>query len=247
MARRATKIAEERAKSEFVLVLDAGDSLVGDRDPARKTQGQTSVEIMNRLGYDAMALGPQDLALGLPVLQKRIAEAQFTLLSANAVVSATGKLVAVPYLLREFAGHHIAIVGLSGGSGTSEITVRDPLATAKATVANLKDQADVIILLSHAGPSVDQQIADSVPGITAIVGGGPGGRPAPIVSKLTGTPILHADTPSPGHAGRLLGIGQFTFDAEGRITAQSWRRVALDPTIADDPATAAWVKEQLAP
>ena len=65
VARRATTINQEKKKNPYTLVLDAGDSLVGDQDPALKTQGKSSVEAMNRLGYDAMALGPGDLALGL--------------------------------------------------------------------------------------------------------------------------------------------------------------------------------------
>ena len=68
MARRATIIAQERAEGEFVLVLDAGNSLVGDREPAQGSRGKSSVSAMDLMGYDAMALGPGDLALGLDVV-----------------------------------------------------------------------------------------------------------------------------------------------------------------------------------
>ena len=61
VARRATAISLERQRAEHVLVLDAGNSLLNDRDPARKTKGQTSVEAMNRMGYNAVALGMLDL------------------------------------------------------------------------------------------------------------------------------------------------------------------------------------------
>ena len=92
VARRATTINQEKKKNPYTLVLDAGDSLVGDQDPALKTQGKSSVEAMNRLGYDAMALGPADLALGLETLRARMAEAKFPMLSANAVVTGTEEL-----------------------------------------------------------------------------------------------------------------------------------------------------------
>ena len=134
VARRATLINQEMQKNPHTLVLDAGDSLVGDQDPALKTQGKSSVEAMNRLGYDAMALGPADLALGLAALRARMAEAKFPLLSANAVVTGTEELVAKPYAIRDFAGHRVAVVGLSGGNGTAEIGVRDPLAAAQKIV-----------------------------------------------------------------------------------------------------------------
>ena len=85
------------------------------------------------------------------------------------------------------------VVGLSGGNGTSEIAVRDPVETAKSVVVQVKGQADVVILLSHAGASVDRQIADAVPGIALIVSGGPLVMPAPWRSEKTGTLVVHAD------------------------------------------------------
>jgi 5'-nucleotidase/UDP-sugar diphosphatase len=240
-------IAQERERGGFLLVLDAGDSLVGDRDPALKTQGATSVATMNMMGYDALALGPQDLALGLDVLRKRMAEAEFAMLSANAVVSATGELVATPYLLREFGDHRVALIGLSGGSGTPEIAVLDPAETARALVAELARQADVIILLSHAGTPVDQQIAEALPKVDLIVSGGQLQLASPWRSEKTGVLIMHADQATPGHAGRKLGIARLTFDAAGRLVAQEWQGVDLTPEIPDDPALATWVQQQMGP
>jgi 2',3'-cyclic-nucleotide 2'-phosphodiesterase (5'-nucleotidase family) len=228
-------------------VLDAGDSLTGDQPPAQSTLGRTSVTAMNMMGYDAMALGGQDMSLGLPVLRQRIAEAEFTVLSANAVVSPTGELVATPYLLRQFDGHTVAIVGLSGDSGTRDIAVRDPLETTRETVAQLSAQADVIILLSHAGPLTDQQIAEAVPGIDIIIGGGTFADDSPWRSEETGTLLLHADAASPGHAGRRVGIARLTFDQTGQLVDQSWQRLELLPEVASDATMLNWVQEQLAP
>ena len=245
MARRATKIAQTRQQGGFMLLLDAGDSLTGDADPARKTQGQSSVTVMNMLGYDAMALGPQDLSLGPSVLQQRMAEAKFAVLSANAVVSATGELLATPYVIREFGGRKVAIVGLSGGSGTAEIAVRDPLKTAQTIVARLASQADAVILLSHASETVDQKIADTVPGIALIVSGGRFEITSPWRSEKTGTFIVHADEATSGHAGRRIGIAALTFEPSGKMGLPNWQRVDLGTEIADDPAMAEWVKKQL--
>jgi len=245
VARRATTINLERQRNSHILVLDAGDSLTGDQDPALKTQGQTSVDAMNRLGYDAMALGPTDLSLGLDVLRARMAEARFAMLSANAVVTGTTELVAKPYVVREMAGHRVAIVGLSGGDGTAAIGVLDPLVTALKIVPEARREADIVILLSHAGPAADQLIADGVPGIAAIVSGGAGGAMTTAwVSKTSGVPIYRADLAMTGHAGRAVGIGRLDFDASGQLKAQSWRAVSLSPDVADDRAMAEWVQEQ---
>jgi 5'-nucleotidase / UDP-sugar diphosphatase len=244
VARRATIILQERQKNPYTLVLDAGDSLSGDQDPAVKTQGKSSVDVMNRLGYDAMALGSADLALGLETLRARMAEAKFSMLSANAVVTGTEELVAQPFTVREVAGHRIALVGLSGGTGTAEISVRDPLAAAQQIVPEARKEADIVILLSHAGQMIDQQIADQVPGIAAIVSGGDGARAKAWESATTGVPVYHADQALAGHAGRMLGVGKLNFDAGGKLKSQKWQQIALNPDVADDPAMATWVQEQ---
>ncbi len=226
-------------------MLDAGNSLVGDQDPARKTKGQSSVTLMNKLGYDAIALGPTDFTLGVAALQERIKEANFAVLSANAVVVASGETLAKPYVLRELGGHTIALAGLSGGQGTQEIAVRDPLKTVQALVGELDGQADVIILLSHAGDQVDRQIAAAVAGIDLIVSGGGQILAKPWPSMETGTLIVRADEASAGHAGRALGIIQLSIDSSGKVVKHTWQRVSLAPEIADDPAMTTWVQQQL--
>jgi 5'-nucleotidase len=243
VARRATVIDQEREKGNTVLVLDAGDSLVGDREPAKSTQGATSVTTMNMMGYDALALGPQDLALGLEALRQRMGDAEFAMLSANAVVSSTGALIAAPYALHRLDGHTIAIVGLSGESGAQEIAVNDPLETARTVVADIAAQADIIIILSHAGPPVDQQIAELVPSIDLIISGGKPAPSSPWWSEITGTLLLHADVASPGHAGRLMGIAHLAFDDDGNLVGQDWQRLSLGPAIPDDQEMANWVQQ----
>ena len=94
---------------------------------------------------------------------------------------------------------------------------------------------------------VDQQIADQVPGITAIVSGGEGASQKTQVSATTGVPIYHADQALPGHAGRMLGVGKLDFDAGGTLRSQKWQQIALKPDIGDDPAISAWVTAQINP
>jgi 5'-nucleotidase/UDP-sugar diphosphatase len=258
VARRATVIKQARQQGLPVLVLDAGDSLTGDADPARATQGQTSVAAMNRLGYDAMALGPQDLALGLSVLRERIAEADFAVLSANAIEAATGTLVATPYVVRKLdgSGLRVGIIGLSGSSANPEITVADPVETAEKIVPQVAAEAEVLIVLSHAGLATDQRIAETVPGVDVMISGAiyvPGGTgeatafETPWYAPTTGVLVVQADDPSPGHTGRRLGIARLNFDSEGRVTEQTWQRLLLGQEIVDDAEMAHWVEEVKTP
>ncbi len=247
VARRAAVINQERATGVNLLVLDAGDSWVGDRDPAKKSQGQTSVAAMNMLGYDAMALGPKELALGLDVLRQRMAEAEFAVLSANAVVADTGELIALPYVVRAFGQFRVAIIGLSGGMGNAEIAVRDPIESLEALMPQVSSQAQVVIVLSHAGPAVDQQIAARVPGIHLIVSGGAQFEYSSAAVGPSGTLLVHADEASSGHAGRHMGIARLVFDARGGIVTHQWRRLALRPEVGEEPEVSEWVWAQTRP
>jgi 5'-nucleotidase / UDP-sugar diphosphatase len=244
VARRATKIAEERQSGKRVLVLDAGNSLTGDRDPALSSRGASSIEVMNLLGYDAVALGPADLALGPATLGSRIQEAQFAILSANAVDRNTTALIAKPYVLRDLGGHRVVIIGLSGAGDTDAIAVRDPLSAVKSVVAETEARADEIIILSSASQAVNRAIADGVPGVTAVVEGGSGATASPWASSRTGTPVFHADQASPGHAGRLVGVAKLALDGSGKLTDYIWQQVSLGPEVKEDAAMAAWVELQ---
>jgi len=239
VARRATLIKRERAQAEHLLLLDAGDSLTGDMDPAQRTQGQTSVEAMNLLGYEAMTLGEKDLALGLEVLEQRVAEAKYPFLSANAVQGDTGRLLVEPYVVRKIGGHRVGIIGLTGPAKGPEVRVLDPLETARNAVAEVGRQADVIILLSHAGVDTDLAVADRVSGIDLIVSGGSQALAQPSQGK-TGALAVHAEVPSRGHAGRYVGVARLQFDGEGRLVQHQWEAVLLTPDFADDPELAAW-------
>jgi 5'-nucleotidase / UDP-sugar diphosphatase len=233
---------DERKGGSSLLVLDAGNSLTGDRDPALQSAGASSVEAMNLLGYDAVALGPRDLTLGTAALRQRIAEASFSFLSANAIDRSTGELLAKPYAVRDADGYRVAIVGISGLGDNEEISVRDPLAAVKDAVADAEAESDVIIVLSNAGAEVNQQIADGVTGIAAIVGGGTGASAEPWVSSQTKTPVFHADEGSPGHAGRVLGVARLVLDSNGALTDYTWKPLKLGPEVPDDASVAAWVK-----
>jgi 5'-nucleotidase / UDP-sugar diphosphatase len=230
------------AKDGAVLVLDAGDSLIGDREPAMRTQGATSVEALNRMGYDAMVLGPADLSLGPDLVRQRIGEAKFAVLAADVTDAATKRAVAKPYVIKDVQGHKVAIVGLSGAPDKNGFDVAGGVETVRQVMGELAGQAEAVILLSHAPPDVNQRIADEVPGITAIVEGGAAALSQPWVSATTGTPVYHADSPSSGHAGRVMGVAKLKVEA-GKPLAQTWKPVSLGESFANDPAMNAWVQE----
>jgi 5'-nucleotidase len=243
VARRAAIIDQERAAAEHILVLDAGDSLINDQEPAQRTLGSTSIDALNLMGYDAMTLGGLDFAfLSVADLQKRIAEAKFPVLSANATISATGELLAKPYVVVQMADHRVAILGISNPYPDAEIVVSDPVEAAAKWVPEVRKLADIVILLSHAGLDVDERIAAAVPGIDIIVSGRNAQISAPVVVQATGTVLVHADSAVSGTAGTHVGVAKLRFDAGGKLKAHEWQNYLLDNTVAESSAMRTWVE-----
>lgn len=239
MTRRATKLEDFRGSQSHVLVLDAGDSLVGDKNLADRSQGATSVEAMNRLGYDAMALGSKDLALGEETLRKRMAEARFAILSANVRTAGTGSLLAQAYVVREIAGHRIAIIGLTEKTDVPGLVVDDPVETLHRLISEITATSDIVILLTHTSVSQTRELLRAVDGVDIAVCGGV--EPLSNGEMIGDTLLVHADVPSPGHAGRYLGMVTASFDGQGRLVEQKNEVIALLEDIPEEPAMLDWL------
>ena len=70
------------AEGAYVLVLDAGDFSQGD-STVSLSEGATAIELMNMVGYDAVALGNHEFDYGYEVLKQNMASANFPVLAAN--------------------------------------------------------------------------------------------------------------------------------------------------------------------
>lgn len=235
MARRATAIQTERAENAgIILVLDAGSSLVGQWLSVQ-SNGQVMVEAMNLMGYDALTLGQMDLSLGLETLRKLQAEAQFPFLSANLVSPSDLKPLFQPYIVLERQGARIGIIGLTEPQagqvpGISEqVIVLDPVETARRYVGELREQVDLLIVLSHLGLEEDKALAQVVSGIDIIVGGR--SRQLMRQPEEVGNTLIVQQ----GYLGEWMGRLKASFDAEGVPTDYSADIITLGPEYADDP------------
>jgi 5'-nucleotidase/UDP-sugar diphosphatase len=96
------------------LVLSSGDLYTG---PALSTwfKGQSTIDILNAMGYAAAAIGNHDFDYGLDNLRLRAAQAAFPLLSANIHQKADGAVpdFAQPYVVKEVNGIKVGLVGLT--------------------------------------------------------------------------------------------------------------------------------------
>ena len=156
------------------------------------------IQAFNQMGCDGVAVGDTDLGLGKDFLLKMAEEANFPFISSNLMDRETSKPVFKPYVMRELNGLRIGIIALiskitfdtRGDQALKEFHLDDPHQTAERMVTELKNQTDLIILLSHLGYRGDKRIAQKVRGIDIIVGGHTGAalyNPAVVGETL----ILH--------------------------------------------------------
>jgi len=108
------KGCDPSASQGNVLLLSSGDNWMGQ---AISTwfRGQSTIEVMNAMGYRASVVGNHDLDAGQEVLRERIKEARFPYLAANLYRQGTEEPVdwVKPYLIVEINGVKVGIIGLA--------------------------------------------------------------------------------------------------------------------------------------
>ena len=179
--------AEVLAGGGHVLLLDAGDINTGVPE-SDMLDAEPDIRGMNAMGYDAMAVGNHEFDNPLAVLRKQERWMDFPLLAAN-IYDASGQRVFPPWRLFRLRGLTVAVFGLTTETtavvGNPEhvrgLVFRPAIDEARELVPRLRDQADVVIALTHLGfaesevPGVPQTgsraLARAVPGIDLIVDG----------------------------------------------------------------------------
>jgi len=219
-------------------LLDTGDALIGGGTLGDRTQGAAIVAGMNFMGYDAMALGPKELSLGVDLLKQRMDEAEFPVLSANAVLTSSGELVAEPYTIIEVDGHRVGVIGLTHPLTMpyNGFDVLPPQQAIEHYVPEVAWQVDTVIVLTNLEYQAALALAGAVPGIDLVVAALPDQSGPRLEGALgTGTLVAVADQALPKHSGRRVGVLTATIQADGSLTSQSWQSLWMDKGIADSP------------
>ncbi len=178
VARIATLIDHVRQETKGnTLAFDAGDLLEGT-PLTIEYHGAADFAALSAAGYNAFVLGNHDLQVSLDQLHKNISMASFPVVCANVIDRRTGKLLLPPYAIFTVQDVKIAVLGVTadgvadGLKAVKEgLTVTDPVAAAREYVPKLREQADLVVILSHMGVGEDKKLAKDVPGIDVIFGG----------------------------------------------------------------------------
>ncbi len=218
----STKVQDLRALRP-TLLFDCGDVMSGGY-VNDINNGLPMIEVMNSIGYDAMALDNHEFDPGTTALKAMITAADFEVLSANVDWPGTPK--PLPYSIETVANYDIGVVGLSTSFwyAPDEVTFSNQVTAVNAAVAELEGLGiDFIVLLGCLSTS----IASSVTGIDLLVKAG--GSVQTIGSTLV--------VPSVGSYVSGLGVLDLTIDtSDGTIDTYSFSSPALDSPLEPDEA-----------
>jgi 5'-nucleotidase/UDP-sugar diphosphatase len=246
-----------------VLVLDAGDASQGSLFYTTYG-GAAEAEFLERVGFDAMAVGNHEFDLGPEGLAVFLDTVSFPVLSTNIDVSANPLLAGrvLPHTIIERDGLRIGLVSALA-TDTPEIaapgpTVRfmDEIETLSAAVAELQAAgAAPIIALTHVGLARDIEIAAAVPGLAAVIGGHSHTYMSATDPRRQTPYPLWVDTDQggivpvvqAGSNGRYLGHLVLELDADGAMVHAFGDTIEVDASITPDEGMVAWVAELRGP
>ena len=172
----ATLIHQLRARQPNSIFVAAGDLIGASPALSSRYQDEPAIEALSLMGLEASSVGNHEFDKGSAELlrlqnggcnasagckgPRPFTGAGFRYLSANVVVSATGKTLFAPYYIKSFGGVRIAFIGLTlkgtpgivAPAGTAGLEFRDEVETVNALVPQLHAQGvRAIVVLVHQG------------------------------------------------------------------------------------------------
>ena len=240
LARRAAFLDSVRAEHRAVLVLDAGGFFPAT--DAEREAGPFMMRAMARLGTRAAGVGANELRSGYAFVREQARAARLPLVCTNLVEFASGRPAFEPWRVFHVGGLDVGVFGLIAestdlGPARDSLRIEPAEDAARRAVSTLRRQgADVVVLLSQLGMTMGDSVANHVPGIDLVVGGG--GVPAlPSGVPVGGAVALHGGT-----QGWQVGVANVFPGRVGRPARIEARTVILGPDVKTQPAMAASVK-----
>ena len=180
-AKLATVIENERAKKDqTTVVVDAGDAFQG-LPISNSTKGEARAEILNKMNYDAMAVGNHEFDFGLDEAKKYKQILKFPLLSSNTYVNGARLFEASTIIDKDKSvkGDEVVVIGVTTPETATKthpknvqgVTFKDPIPEVLNVVKEIQakakatgDDYKTYVVLAHLG--VDTTTPDAWRGST---------------------------------------------------------------------------------
>ncbi len=234
------------------LLLDGGDIMQGT-PISNLLQGQSTIDVLNHMGYMASVVGNHEFDWGLAVLQERMAQAQFPILLANVFTEGTDVRPdwLTPTVTFHLKGQKIGVIGVTSqvtptivmAGNTAGLEFREAGPIVSELAAQLRaDGADMIVVLAHMpdvyGGVVSGEMAGvAVAGVDLIISGHSHSGYSGVIN---GIPIIQQYS-----SGTAIGVSNLRYDRVFNKIATSNLQVVTtwDTGITPDAGIAALIAE----
>ncbi len=234
-------INKVRQEEENVLYVISGDMVQGSLIDS-EYKGISTIEIMNYLAPDVVALGNHEFDYGLPHLLFLEKMANFPIVNANLYINKYNKRLMQPYIILNKAGFDILFTGVITEKVMDSIK-QDELISSFVTLeeashevgrivnAYKNDDIDLTILLTHIGFDSDVKLANLLKpewGVDIIIGGHSHTimeKPAEVNNVLIAQAGVGSDQ-----------IGRFDIvvdDDTNSIIEYKWQLIPIDENLAE--------------
>lgn len=176
MIKKQRKIHKQ--KQEDMLYFDIGDHADRFHPITEATEGAASTVLLNEIKVDAITIGNNEgMTFSKQQLERLYEKRNFPVLVANLFeVDGTRPSWVKPYEF--FTLSNGAVVGVIGMTiayypfyEKLGWVIKDPLELLPSLIQEVRQKAHIVVLLSHLGLNLDEEIADKIEGIDVIIGG----------------------------------------------------------------------------
>lgn len=225
LALRNGVFSRARALPHPVIVVDGGDFVPAPEDTLRHERAELMLDAMAIMKYDAVAPGGFELQLGRDFVTE--AAKRLPLVCANIEWQEDGaEIPRVRWI--EAEGHRIAVTAyidpllyydLPGivDHLDENVIVLDPVENLESVMAEVRSEANLVVLLAHAGLAQIQEVLHQVAGIDVVVQGHAPEDAEPLVR------LEHADLVVPGPRSRQVAQLNLVLDADNNVTDRNAR------------------------
>lgn len=240
------ELSRAEARGRHALYLDAGDFSEMSHPVCYGTRGEVTIRLLSALGCSAMTPGNNEIMrTHRDTMTALAARSPFPWLCANMRDLAGRQLPGLrDWTVIPVGPLQLGIVGATDPYPVpySYLGLRGlpPADELRRSIAEVRAAgADLVVLLSHLGLGVDQELAEAGLEVALIIGGHSHSVvPEPVLVK--GVPIAQA-----GGLGEYVGVLDVAVDMEtGRLVACEGRLVPVDISqVAPDPVTVEIIRE----
>jgi 5'-nucleotidase len=246
-----------RAAGGNVIVLDAGDQFQGSL-MYTTYKGAVEAEMMQKIGFDAMALGNHEFDDGPDGLAMFLDKVTFPVISGNLDLTRSNLVNGrvQNHVVLDVGGEKIGLVSalatdtVETSSPGEAVIFQDEIDSLRADVAELTAAGVTkIIALNHVGVQKDMDIAGAVPGLDAVIGGHSHTLMSNTVEGAMKYPTMVGAVPvAQAYAySKYLGHLVLTFDDAGNVTQATGDTILLDAAVTPDTGVLARIAELAGP